>query len=119
MSSALCHLSSEVRMLHTNSFDTEYGRFSALLSTLLPGPAPMISTALPLNSCTTRSSTLAISLTLAQDGHPQESIQEFTEAAQAAFREALHLKKDYAEAHYNLGLALLQAGKSEEARSEM
>src|SRR5881397_3561574 len=31
--------------------------------------------------------------------------------AEASFREALRLKPDYAEAHYNLGLALLQAGQ--------
>jgi Flp pilus assembly protein TadD len=31
----------------------------------------------------------------------------------------LRLKPDYAEAHYNLGLALIEAGKPVEARAEM
>ena len=40
-------------------------------------------------------------------------------AAQSAFREALRLKPTYAEAHYNLGLALRQSGNSEESRTEI
>ena len=39
--------------------------------------------------------------------------------AEASFKEALRLKPDYAEAHYNLGLALLQMGKKEESDSEI
>ena len=33
----------------------------------------------------------------------------------ASFRQALHLKRDYAEAHYNIGLALQQKGQYEAA----
>ena len=38
--------------------------------------------------------------------------------AEVAFKEALRLKPDYAEAHYNLGLAPLQAGRKEGSSSE-
>ena len=38
--------------------------------------------------------------------------------AVAEFREATRLKPLYAEAHYNLALALRQAGKDEDSRSE-
>jgi Flp pilus assembly protein TadD len=38
--------------------------------------------------------------------------------AEVAFKEALRLKLDYAEAHYNLALALLQTGRKEESNTE-
>ncbi len=38
--------------------------------------------------------------------------------AQAEFIEAVRLKPRYAEAHYNLALALHQEGKEEESRAE-
>ena len=38
--------------------------------------------------------------------------------AQAEFMEAVRLKPLYAEAHYNLALALHQEGKEEESRRE-
>jgi len=38
--------------------------------------------------------------------------------AQAEFVEAVRLKPRYAEAHYNLALALHQEGKEEESRAE-
>ena len=38
--------------------------------------------------------------------------------AQAEFGEAVRLKPGYAEAHYNLALALQQEGKDEAARAE-
>jgi Tfp pilus assembly protein PilF len=38
--------------------------------------------------------------------------------AQAEFLEAVRLKPRYAEAHYNLALALHQEGKEEESRAE-
>ena len=37
------------------------------------------------------------------------------EEAIAAYRQAIGLKSDYAEAHYNLGVALTDQGKLEEA----
>jgi Flp pilus assembly protein TadD len=39
--------------------------------------------------------------------------------AQAEFREAVRLKPRYAEAHYNLALALHQEGKEAESRTEL
>jgi Flp pilus assembly protein TadD len=39
-------------------------------------------------------------------------------AAKSEFLEAVRLKPSYAEAHYNLGLALHQEGKEYEARAE-
>jgi len=38
--------------------------------------------------------------------------------AQAEFVEAVRLKPRYAEAHYNLALALHQEGREEESRAE-
>jgi Flp pilus assembly protein TadD len=39
-------------------------------------------------------------------------------AAKSEFLEAVHLKPSYAEAHYNLGLALQKQGKEAESRAE-
>ena len=39
-------------------------------------------------------------------------------AADAEFRQALRLKPRYAEAHYNLALALHQESKEDESRAE-
>jgi Tfp pilus assembly protein PilF len=39
-------------------------------------------------------------------------------SAEAEFREAVRLKPDYAEAHYNLGLTLHQDGKESESGAE-
>jgi Tfp pilus assembly protein PilF len=39
-------------------------------------------------------------------------------AAVAEFAEAVRLKPQYAEAHYNLALALQQQGKAEESHAE-
>jgi len=39
-------------------------------------------------------------------------------AAKSEFLEAVRLKPSYAEAHYNLGLALHQQGKEAESRAE-
>ena len=36
------------------------------------------------------------------------------DAVLAAFREAIRLRPDYAEAHNNLGLVLIQSGKDDE-----
>jgi len=41
------------------------------------------------------------------------------QAAQAEFLEAVKIKPGYAEAHYNLGLALRQLGRDREARAEV
>jgi len=40
-------------------------------------------------------------------------------AAEAEFREAVRLKAGYAEAHYNLGLALHQDGREAESGTEL
>jgi Flp pilus assembly protein TadD len=40
------------------------------------------------------------------------------DGAIAQFRSAIHSKPDYAAAHYQLGLALQQGGKKEEAKQE-
>jgi len=43
---------------------------------------------------------------------------EFAGYAQAEFVEAVRLKPSYAEAHFNLGLALHQGGKEQESLAE-
>jgi protein O-GlcNAc transferase len=42
-------------------------------------------------------------------------MQEKLDDAIASYREAIRLKPDYAEAHFNLGSALAQQGNLEEA----
>ena len=45
-------------------------------------------------------------------------IQERLDEAVAAYREAIRLKPDYAQAHYNLGTALFAQEKFDEADAE-
>ena len=44
--------------------------------------------------------------------------QEKIEEAIAAFREAIRLKPEWAEAHFNLGRIVKEAGKDDEAEAE-